>query len=128
LPVKAGQTGARLATPSGDEQFVVILGSLLLDDSLKEFKYSLSVGGAPAGVAAAPVDGCSLPTDPWPTVMPPAEQAPSGKAPPMGMTRSLQVSVGAGTQAIDAQVIAVSDHAVVWSDVTPAHPAQLDMA
>jgi hypothetical protein len=128
LPVTDGATGVRLATPNGNEQFVVVLASTLFDGTLDEQSYSISTA-APAHYASAlPANGCSLTPDRWRTMQIPAETEPTGTAPAMGTQRTLQMQIGTSVSSITAEVVALGSRAVVWADVTPAHPANLDPA
>ncbi len=128
LPVSAGAAGARLATPTGNERFLVVLASARLDDPTASGAYDVKVGPAPpAGPAPSVVTGCALTDAMWKDAMLPVENPPSGTGAKMGDTRTINVSVGNKFEAITAQVIATGQIAVVWADVTQAHPANLDM-
>ena len=118
----------RLATPAGNERFVAIVGSTRFDRSTKQLPYSFSFDPLEGAAAPKLLTGCSLGTDPWKSTPPPAETAPTGTAPAIGTVRTLQVSTSSGTQSIQAKVIAVGTSSVVWADVTPEHPANLDDA
>lgn len=128
LPVDSGMAGARIATPGGNEKYVLVLASTRFDTSGDQLDYSLKLDSAPPGASAAPVTGCSVSSDPWSTTKVPKETAPSGTAVAVGTTRTINVQKAIGFEAIQAKAIAVGKSAVVWADVTPAHPANLDTA
>ncbi len=118
--------GARLATPTGNEQFVLIIASTDFASSAVTPGYSLGLSSAPEGARTHPVTGCSLGVEPWRSSPPPTETPPGGTAVAEGTVRSLKVPTPAGYETIDAQAIAVGQRAVVWADTTAAHPASLD--
>lgn len=129
LPMADGLAGVRLATPLGDEKFVVILGSTRFDNPTLKFAYTLTLGDAPSATSApAPISGCSLSNQPWHDTPLAIEPAPQGTAPAIGTLRDLKMSSGAGVETISAKVVAVGARAVVWADVSPGHPAELDPA
>lgn len=119
-----GVASERLAAPNGTEQFLLILGSMELDPSVPAFDYQLSLGEARLSQAAERVTACSLSSDPFRTVALPNETPPSGLAPSEGTTRSLQLPTPKGSQKIEAKVVAVGEHTVVWADTT--NPTTLD--
>ena len=126
-----GNAGVRLATPAGTEQFVVVLASTQLTSTAKKHTYSMTLGdvaglGDPAALQAKVVTGCSL--QPWQGAAPIEETPPAGAAPAVGDMRKLVVSTATSTETIDVKVAAVADRAVVWLDVSLAHPATLDQA
>ena len=129
LSVADGIAGARIATPAGDERYLLVLASMTLDTGGDIFDYQITTDAAPAN-AGTPVrvTGCSIDSAPWRAAQLPVEQPPAGAAPRPGDTRQLTIGVNGGKQVIDAQVAAVGKRAVVWVDVTPGHPANLDMA
>ena len=118
-----GTGGEHLATPSGNEKFVLVLASTKMVVQAAEAAYSITTDGVPEGATSTRVTGCSM--TPF-TGAPPAETAPTGTAPAIGTTKKIQVSTGIGSEMIDAKVIATGATAVVWADVTAAHPAVLD--
>lgn len=128
LPVDSGTAGARIATPKGDEKYVLILASTRFDASGAQLDYSLNLDAAPDGATATPVESCSIGTDPWSTTPLPKETPPSGTAVAVGTTRTINVPGAVGYEAIQAKAIAVGKSAIVWADITPAHPANLDTA
>lgn len=56
---------------------------------------------------------------------PPALTIDGDRAPAVGASRTFQLR-GETPTAVKARAIAVGRHAVVWADVDPAHPAELD--
>ncbi len=122
VAVTDGVGKIRLATPTGTEQFVVVLGSTKLDRTSGSYAYSLALDPIDGDTPATKLDGCALTSADWSKVTPAAETPPSGTAPAVGTTRQLV----ANGETIDAKVVAVSKTAVVWADVTAAHPATLD--
>jgi len=124
----SGVSGGRLATPNGDEQFVLILASMKFDLSGLERDYSLDLEAASPEGSASLVTACSLTNDPWSTTQLPNETPPSGTGPVVGDTRTINVQTPTSYEAITAEVVAVGSAAVVWADTTAAHPANLDPA
>lgn len=125
LTVSDGTTGARLAT-TGSERFVVVLASTQFDKPNTGYAYSLDLAGGPTSTVGALVTGCSLPSAPWKDLPLTADPTPTGPAPVQGSKRTLKISTKSGTEAITVEAKAVGQHAVVWVDVTPAHPASID--
>lgn len=119
-----GVARVKLGTPSGKEEFVVVLGSTrFVRASTVPYSVSLDpIEGEPP--AATVVTGCSLSSGDWSKAPEPTDEPPSGTAPAVGTKRSLI----ANGETIDAEVYAVSPTAVVWADTTAAHPAKLDKA
>ncbi len=128
VPLDGTSGSVRLATPKGSERFVAILASTTFTKSTRPLAYALTFDPLASAPEPKLVTGCSLVDGPWKGKPPPAETAPSGTAPAVGTTRTLQVSTSSGFQAIQAKVIAVGTSSVVWADVTPEHPANLDAA
>lgn len=128
IATSAGSASVRIATPAGDEQFVLVLASTRFESGAPDSTYSLGPGTPDDASTASIASGCSLGTDPWQTTPVPAETPPSGTAVAVGDTRTITVQRAIGVEAIQAQAIAVGKSAVVWADVTPAHPANLDTA
>ncbi len=127
LPVEEGKASVRIAS-AGGETYVAIVASTKLDSSKADHAYSAELGAAAGAKDAKRLDGCSLGPDAWKGKTVPVEAAPSGTAPVVGSTRTLKVPVGTRLETITAEVLAVSEKAVVWIDKTPAHPASLDPA
>jgi hypothetical protein len=121
-----GDARAKLLTPSGTEQFVLIVASVELGASGVKHDYSLSLEPIAEDGAASLVTSCSLDSADWSTKPLPQETPPSGTAPAVGDERSLTVALPAGSETIQAKAVAVGEHTVVWADITPAHPALLD--
>ena len=124
----SGVAGARLATPNGDEQFVLVLGSMKLDRSGSLHDYAIDPQSAPPAGTGSLATGCSLSNDPWSSTPLPNEPPPTGTGPTQGDIRSFDVPTSSGYETISAQAIAVGNVAVVWGDTTAAHPANLDAA
>lgn len=117
-----GHAAARLATPTGTEEFVAIVASTELTDSDSLFKYSVSTDAVDTPTDGHVLTECTLSPDRWQTASPSQEVAPSGTAPVVGATKSIHM----GAETISVEVAAVTDKAVVWIDKTAAHPATLD--
>jgi hypothetical protein len=128
LPVTEGATGVRLATPNGNEQFVVVLASTLLDGTIDPQTYSISASAPMQYATATPATGCSLTSDRWRSMQLTPETEPTGTAATMGTQRTIQMQIGTTVATITVEVVAVGTRAVVWADVTAAHPANLDPA
>jgi hypothetical protein len=128
LEIAGAEAQVTLATPTGDEQFVLVLASMQLDASDAQFDYSLSFEPAAEGGAATLVSGCSLDSSAWSAQPLPTETPPSGIGPQVGDERSLSVALPVGSETIQAKAVAVGERTVVWADITPAHPAVLDSA
>src|SRR5690606_26487993 len=78
LAATEGGFGGSIATPNGDEQFILVVASTAFDTSGKELAWSLDTSAAPEGAAAALATGCALPEAPWSTTAVPAETPPTG--------------------------------------------------
>jgi hypothetical protein len=130
LAIVDGVAAERLATPAGTEQFVVILASTSLGSGRTPLTYSVSLDPAQASAPSALRTSCAIGSAPWKDAPLPAETPPTGAAVAVGATRTINVSSSSplGFEAIQAKAIAVGKYAVVWADVTPAHPAVLDAA
>jgi hypothetical protein len=113
----------RLATPSGGEGFVIVLGSTRFDRTTGTFPYTIGMDPISDETPAKLASGCAIDASAWQTA-PSPETAPKGTAPAVGTKRTLQV----GGVPIDAEVMKVGATAVVWRDVTAAMPANLDDA
>lgn len=123
LPVTEGVARVRLAAPKGDERYIVVLGSTRFDRTVS-VPYTVSTDPIDGETPATIVSDCSIKPDAWSAAPAPTDTAPTGTAPAVGTTRKLNT----GREVIDAKVIATSATAVVWADVTTAHPANLDAA
>lgn len=128
LPVIAGIAGGKLATPKGDEQFIVIVASTQLDTSAGALAWSVKTDRAPGGASAALVSSCSLGAEAWRSKVVAAETPPAGAAVAQGTTRTMHVPTEKGFEDVQVKAIAIGKHAVVWADTTAAHPAVLDAA
>lgn len=127
LAVGDGTAGDRIATPAGDEQFVLIVGSTRLDGSRAAVSYSVATGDAQSAGPSAILDGCSISDAAWKSQPLPTEQPPSGTTVSMGAMKTIHVPLPSGSEDVPFQAIAVGKTAVVWADVSGAHPANLDM-
>lgn len=122
-----GTAALQLATPQGDEQFVLVLASARLDSVGKKFAYQVGLASdLTATSQATVVTGCALTAAPWQAKPPAAEASPEGKAPDVGTTRDFHVGTAKGDEIVPFKVMAVGKGAVVWADVSGAHPAKLD--
>lgn len=128
VPVTAGVAAVRLAAPTGAERFVLIAASTQLAMTGESDPYQ-AVAGVD-GFAPTPTlaTGCSLDATRWRSMVLPTEAAPTGVAPAIGMERTFRIPTDAGIEVATARVVAVSERAVAWADVTPRHPATVDMA
>jgi len=126
LGVAAGISGATVATPGGDERFVLIVASMQLDASGQEHGYELALDRAPPGAVAEPIVGCSLEPEAWQDVPLSNETPPSGDGPEVGAIKDITVPTPSGAETIPVQAIAVGERAVVWADISQAHPAVLE--
>lgn len=127
LVVEEGRASVRLAS-TGVESYVAIVASTKLDTSKGDHAYSAAQGPAEGAKEAKRLDGCALRPDAWKGKAVPTETGPTGTPPAVGTTRTLKVPVGTRLETITAEVLSVSEKAVVWIDKTPAHPATLDAA
>ena len=128
IPFVRGQASAALATPDGDESFLLVLGSTLADGSQTRFAYELLLDDAarPPRAPATAIEGCAIDSEPWSRQVIPGEPLPTGPAPVVGEQRVFRIPVGFGSQEITAEIVEVGDFAVVWADVTPERPAELE--
>lgn len=115
-----GTAGERLATPAGDEEFVLVLGSTELDPSFPALGYSLTLGEAGRAGPTPVVTGCSLSSAEWSGTKLPAATPPTGPGPVAGAQRSIDVPTPRGASTIAAEAIAVGEHSVVWADTENA--------
>lgn len=127
LAIADGVAGERLATPNGNERFALIVGSTRFDGSKTAVDYSVALDGAQSAGDSTILTSCSIASDKWKNAQLPSETPPTGTTVMLGATRQIEMSKGAGVETIDVQAIAVGKTAVVWADVTAAHPANLDM-
>lgn len=126
LSIEGGLAGARLATPLGTERFIAVLISTRFDAASNSDPYAFNVGAELVSTPRTAATGCALTSTPWSATPPPVETPPVGSAPDAGATRALVMPTPTGTETITVQAVAASASAVVWADVTPAHPAALD--
>jgi hypothetical protein len=115
-----GTAGERLATPTGSEQFVVLLASTEFDVTTPAFHYSLTPGALAKAGASTLLTTCSLSSAAWSKGVLPREEPPTGAAPAEGATRSLDILTPKGSSSIEARAVAVGEHSVVWVDTTNA--------
>jgi hypothetical protein len=127
-PVTSGVASLRLATPAGSERFILVVASTDLASAGRPYAYRVEARATALPGAAARLTGCSLSSARWSAMVPPAESPPAGVAPAIGATRSFRMPTETAIESITARVVAVSDHAVLWADLTPAHPATVDPA
>jgi hypothetical protein len=121
-----GRLGDRLATPAGNERFVLILASTALQSSAAPSRYSISLGAARRAGPSRAVTGCSLSSARFATTALSNETAPTGPAPAEGTTRSIHIPTPEGGATIEARALSVGRQAVIWADTT--HPTSLDQA
>jgi len=128
VTVVQGAAATVLLTPGGAEKFVVMLSSNVFQASGPSFDYAVRLDGGPGDTGSRLVTGCSLGVEPWRSTGVPAETPPSGTAVAQGATRTLKIQTTAGFETVAVQAVAVGAIAVVWADVSAAHPANLDAA
>jgi hypothetical protein len=121
-----GSAGERLATPNGNERFVVILASTRFDGDLLPVPYSLALDAGVRAGQSHVVTGCATHPDAWRDVVVRSEPPPEGEGPALGSTRELVVMASESVARIQSEVISVGPHAVVVRDTT--HPTTLDGA
>lgn len=126
VTIVQGAASTVLPTPGGTEKFVVILSSNVFQASGPSFDYALHLDGGASDTGSKPVTGCSLGVEPWRSTVVPVEIPPSGTAVTQGATRTLKIQTSTSFETVDVQAIAVGAIAVVWADVSLAHPANLD--
>ena len=126
LVVRDGVGGEKLATPSGNEQFVAIIGSTQLSGAKTSVAYSVATDGAQNAGPSTILAGCSIKSDPFANQPLPTETPPSGTTVSAGAQKTIHMPLPTGSEDITVQAIAVGKTAVVWADVTQAHPASLD--
>ena len=121
----AGKTGVRLATPAGDERFVLVLGSTRFERGERSFGYRLSVGETERSAAGTLSQSCAFAaSDAWKNRALSNDPAPTGPAPVIDSTRELWVASARGVSKLSARAISVGEHATIWVDTT--HPSSLD--
>jgi hypothetical protein len=121
-----GTAGERLATPSGNEQFVLILGSTRLEPDPAPFEYSVSVGRSGKAGPSRAATSCALASEPWADAPLPIDPPPTGPAPAEKSSRSIDVPTAEGATTVAARALSVGEQAIVWADTT--HPTTLDQA
>jgi hypothetical protein len=138
-----GAAALRLATPIGNEQFVLIVGSNRFGSGrAKSFDYSLRRGEGESAGPSELVTGCSLPGAVGQAALSssaasssaaagvsssaasPSASSPVGPPPREGSSRTLFVPTSEGATQIAVRAVSVGPHAVVWADTT--HPTTLD--
>lgn len=117
----AGPAGA-----SGPASYVVIVASTKYEATTTPLAWSLDTTTAPTSASVRPVVDCSLDSDRWAATSVPEEPAPTGTAAKVGTTKTLHAWTPSGYTDIEVKAVAAGDKAVVWADITPAHPATLD--
>lgn len=128
VELDSGSLSLELATPSGEERFVLVLASLDLGSATTFYDYA-PASSAEASASAALVTGCTLDDAQWKDAPLSSETPPSatGAVQP-GDQRSVTVPSPTGPKTITVEALAVGSHAIVWGDVTPAAPAVIDAA
>jgi hypothetical protein len=124
LPMEEHAAFARLAAPTGQEQFVAILASTDFAEATT-YSYSVADDALDFATPAALVTGCSIASEPWAKAPLPMETEPSGPAPLVGTTRNITFP-GLGAGVVEGKVAAVGKRAIVWVDTASAHPAVMD--
>lgn len=122
----SGRTRVRLATPTGAERFLMILGSTRLQRGEQTYGYRLARRELSAASPSELVRGCSLSSEGWKDAVLPTEPPPAGPAPAQGAARQLQVVTPGGVSSISARAVSIGEHATIWADTT--HPTSLDAA
>jgi hypothetical protein len=118
-----GGAGLRLATPLGDERFVLILASTRFDVA-PPAEYTVTLGAAERVARAELQSGCALGADAWKNVVLSVPPPPLGEGPRVSATRQMLVMTDSGASPIASVVVAVGPHATVIADTT--HPSSLD--
>jgi hypothetical protein len=133
VAVSDGRAAARLMAPSGEERFLLVIGSTRLVPDPGSYAYRVA-GGAPRPTAvSAARRTCSLgPAEAGadrPAVPPDVPRARAGSAPAVGATRTFQLRTrGGASTAVPTRAVAVGESSVVWADASKDHPAVLDAA
>lgn len=125
-PGPRGVYGARIATPRGDEQFIIVVGSTSFAPGQGSFDYELSLAEAGNGGPARVLTGCSLDSGSWRDAELASEPAPRGPAPELSSTRTFNVPTPTGNVDVSARLLAIGEHSAIWAD--SAHAASLDAA
>ena len=128
VPVGSAVASLRLATPEGTERFVVVAASMQLAASAASSLYRVESGATVDFGPPSLVSGCSLDERRWRSMAVLTDASPAGSAPALGAQRTFRMPTETTVESVVARVAAVSEHAVLWVDVTPAHPATLDPA
>lgn len=119
-----GSAGERLATPTGNERFVIVIASTRFDAEPTKGDYSVAVdSGSRAGLSRV-LSGCSLQGEAWAGIEVSADPPPEGEAPALGSRRELRVLLGGSASRIVGEVVSLGAHATVIRDTT--HPTSLD--
>ena len=126
LAVQEGIAGESLATPTGNEQFALIVTSTRFDGTKTPAAYSIATDGAQNTGPSTIVTSCSITSDAFKNQPLPSETPPSGTAVSVGAQKIIHMPLPSGSEDITVQAIAVGKIGVVWADVTQAHPANLD--
>lgn len=126
LVVQDGVAGEKLATPTGTERFALIVASTRFDGTKTPAAYSIATDGAQNAGPSTIVTSCSITSDAFKNQPLPSETPPSGTAVSVGAQKTIHMPLPSGSEDITVQAIAVGKTGVVWADVTPAHPANLD--
>lgn len=131
---EGGSFSVALATPTGKERFVVVVGSTLLDGADASYRYRLLEPAAGAPSRSAKV-ACSAPSGRWKTAAragasidggSPKRAAASPIAP--SATRTFTWKTRSGTMPFTARAVAVGESTIVWADESAHHKAELDPA
>ncbi len=128
LSVANGIAGGVLSTEGPSDRYVVILASTALGGEARLSDWTITRGTSPEGAYATLVSGCSIDADDWQSATVPTEPVPTGSPVALGTTRTVHAWTEHGSEEIETKAIAVGERAIVWADVTPAHPATLDEA
>ncbi len=127
VALTAGAGALTIATDASSEKYVVVAASSRFDTSGDPLAYAVTTDTAIATPSSVtPVRGCSIATDTWRSASVAPETAPTGTAVAEGTTKTLHASTRTGSENIEVKAVAVGKHAVVWADITPAHPATFD--
>lgn len=116
-----------IQTPGGDERFIVTLASTELDAPGTLYNYSLILGPSNGELSTlSTLETCSIESADWRDKPLEVEPAPEGVAPAVGDERTFTIARQWNPELITAQAVAVGTSAIVWSDVSTQHPADLD--
>jgi hypothetical protein len=133
VAVSEGRAAARLAAPSGEERFLLVIGSTRLVPDPGSYAYRVAVGATRPTALSAARQTCSLGAAEAGANRPPVPadvpRARAGSAPAVGATRTFQLRArGGGSTAVPTRAVAVGESSVVWVDASKEHPAVLDAA